>query len=465
MTRPNQEQKPLKGMRTFFTILGGQMASMVGSGLISFALAVWIYDQTGQATPFAMTALFGILPRILLSPIAGVVSDRWNRKMIMLVSDSLAGLVTLATAVLLLTGNMQIWIIYLISFLDAVFGSFQQPAYSASIVMLVPKEQLTRASSLVQMGEAIQTILTPLLAGALFASIGMRGIITIDIATYLFALLTLIFVHIPQPKRNQETAEEEHSVWKDVAFGWRYLVEGPGLMGLLWYFAFVNFFLNISAVMIGPLVLSIGSATSLGVIQTFMGFGMLAGSLVMSVWGGVKKKRVKFIMLFIVLSSLGYFVAGSTASIPIIGVGLFILMFFVPFGGSISSAMFAMKVAPDVQGRVSATRSMVAQSMMPIAFLLSGFLADKVFNPLLVEGGRLTETFVGRWVGVGPTRGIGLMLISSGLVLFLVSGVAYANKHIRNVETEIPDIVIEKPEGTGPVTPLGEQELPAPAGE
>lgn len=452
-------------MRTFLVVLIGQITSLIGSGLISFALAVWIYDQTGQATPFAMTALFSVLPRILLSPIAGAVSDRWNRKMIMLVSDSLAGLVTLATAVLLLTGHMEVWMIYLISCLDAVFGSFQQPAYSASIVMMVPKEQLTRANSLIQMGDAIQTILTPILAAALFTSIGMSGIIMIDIGTFLFAVITLLLVKIPQPEKTQVETKEKHSVWKDVAFGWRYLADRPGLMGLLWYFALVNFFLNISAVMIGPLVLAIGSATSLGVVQTFLGVGMLAGSLVMSVWGGVKKNRVLFIMGAILLSTLGFFIAGSRPSIAVIGAGMFVMMFFMPFGSSASSAMFAMKVAPEIQGRVMATRSMISQSMMPIAFLLSGFLADHVFNPSLVEGGKLANTFVGRWIGVGPSRGIGLMLITSGVILFIISGFAYANPRIRNLDTEIPDAVPDKP-GPSPVEGLPQEvDVPVPASE
>ena len=463
MKKTNKKIKTLKSMRTFLIVLIGQVTSLIGSGLIGFALAVWVFKRTGQATPFAMTALFSVLPRILLSPFAGALSDRKNRKMIMLVSDSLAGLVTLATAVLLLTGNMQVWMIYLISCLEAVFGTFQQPAYSASIVMMVPKDQLTRANSLIQMGEAIQGILTPILAGALLTTIGMLGIIIIDIATFLFALVTLILVKIPQPKRTQEQAAEKHSVWKDVVFGWRYLAERPGLMGLLWYFALVNFFLNISAVMIGPLVLAIGSATSLGVVQTFMGVGMLAGSLIMSVWGGVKNNRVLFIILFLLLGTLGFFVAGSNPSVIVIGAGLFVLMFFIPFGGSLSAAMFALKVAPDIQGRVSATRSMISQSMMPIAFLLSGFLADHVFNPLLVEGGKLASTFVGRWIGVGPTRGIGLMLISSGLILFIVSGFAYANPRIRNLETEIPDAIPDQSQlSTGEGLPQ-EVDIPVPA--
>lgn len=435
-----------KGMRTFLTIWVGQFMSMIGSGLISFALAVWIFDQTGQATPFALTALFGTLPRILLSPIAGAVADRRNRKMIMLVSDSLAGVLTLVTAVLLLTNQMQIWMIYLISFFESVFAAFQDPAYSASVVMLVPKKQLTRANSLIQMGQAIQNIITPILAGALFTTIGMAGIIAIDAVTYLFALVTLIAVRIPQPEPKEPEEGQPRSMFRDVAFGWRYLVDRPGLMGLLWYFAAVNFFLNISSVMVGPLILSFGSATSLGLVQTVQGAGLLAGSLLMSVWGGPKKHLVGFVILFIILASLGFIVSGSSPTVVAISAGFFIMLFFIPFASSTSSALFALKVAPDIQGRVFATRSMISQSMMPVAFLLSGLLADNIFLPLLVEGGALADTFVGRWIGVGPGRGIGLMLISSGVIVLVISGIAFANRHIRHIETEIPDIVIETDE-------------------
>ena len=436
--------KSMKGLRTFIIIWLGQLASMIGSGLIRFALSVWIFDQTGQATPFAMTALFGTLPRILLSPIAGAFSDRWNRKVIMLVSDSLSGLLTLATAFLLLTGNMEIWMVYAISFFGSIFASFQEPAYSASIVMLVPKHQLTRANSMIQMGQALETILTPILAGALFATIGMKGIIWIDVVTYLIAMTTLIVVAIPQPIK-EEKEKGKLSMGKDIVFGWRYLTERHGLLGLLIYFAGVNFFLNLCAVMIGPLVLSFGTVPDLGVAQSVMGLGMLGGSLLLSLWGGPKRKKVNAVIGFIVLASLGFIVAGFQPMMGYVSVGVFILMFFIPFASGPSSAIFAAKVAPEVQGRVYATRSMLSQSMMPLAFVLSGLLADHVFNPLLVEGGALADTFVGTVFEVGPGRGIGLMMVCSGMLLLIISGIAYANPRIRNIETEIPDALPEEP--------------------
>jgi len=439
--------KPTKGMKTFFVIWIGQLSSMIGSGLIGFALAVWIFEQTGQATPFALTGLFAILPRVVLSPLAGAVSDRWNRKKIMLISDSLSGVVTLATAVLLLTGSMQVWTVYLISFMGAVFAAFQQPAYSASIVMLVPKDQLSRANSLVQMGGAIGDILTPILAGLLFTTFGMPVIILIDVVTYFIAIFTLIIVHIPQPERRVEDLESKFSLFGDVALGWRYLVDRPGLLGLLFYFAVVNFAANMSSALIGPLVLTFGTAASLGTAQAMMGAGMLVGSVLMSIWGGPKQRMVHAVIGFIALGSLGFWIAGLQPSLLYVGGGLFVLLFFIPFSTGPSSAIFARKVAPEVQGRVFATRSMISLSMMPLAYLLGGVLADNVFNPWLVEGGALADTFIGRWIGVGEGRGIGLMMICSGMLLMVASAVAFLNPRIRNIETEIPDAVPDEVEG------------------
>ena len=433
--------QPNKGMKTFIILWAGQLSSMIGSGLIGFALAVWIFDQTGQATPFALAALFSSLPRILLSPVAGAITDRWNRKKIMLASDSLSGVITLVTAFLLLTGQMEIWMVYLISFSGSIFAAFQQPAYTASIVMLVPKSELTRANSMVQMGQAIETLLTPILAGALFVTVGMLGIIIIDFVTYFIAIMTLILVHIPQPEKQSDQQATKVTIFEDISLGWKYLAERRGLLGLLLYFAAVNFFLSLSGVMVGPLVLSFSDASSMGIAQTMMGAGMLVGSLLMSIWGGPKKNKIASVIGFIFLASFGFVVVGLQPSLIYVSVGVFILTFFIPFASGPSSAIFASKVAPEVQGRVFATRSMLAQSMMPLAFILSGVFADQIFTPALEIGGPLANTIVGNVVGVGPGRGIGLMIICSGILLLMVSVIAYANPRIRNIETEIPDAI------------------------
>jgi MFS family permease len=426
-----------RDMKTFFVIWSGQLVSILGSGLTSFALGVWIYDQSKQATPFAITVLLGSLPRIILLPIAGSFADRFNRRLIMILADSLNALLTLAIFILLGANNLQLWHIYLIALLGSVFSAFQEPASTASTSMIVPREQLGRANGMVQMGQAVATILTPALAGALFISIGFTGILLIDFVTFFFAVGALLLVKIPQPERAPE--HKDSTIWQDMVFGWAYIRERSGLMGLLLYFAMVNFLLNWSSVLLIPMVLSKFSANILGTIQTVMGLGMLLGSLVMSAWGGPKRRRITAVIGFIALGMLGFPIAGAVANPYFIGAGAFVLMFFVPLASGNSQVIFQSKVARDVQGRVFSVRSAISQSMMPIAFLTAGPLADHFFEPLMREGGALANSFIGQLLGTGTGRGIALMFIISGLIGLIITGLVYANPRIRHLEDELPD--------------------------
>jgi DHA3 family macrolide efflux protein-like MFS transporter len=431
-----------RNMNTFLLIWTGELISIIGSGLTSFALGVWIYTQTGQATPFALTVLFGNLPRILLSPLAGSLADRWNRRWLMILADTGDALVTLAAFILLSLGNLQIWQIYLISLFNAAFASFQEPAYTASITMLVPKKDLARASGMVQMGQAAEMLVSPLLAGLLFLAIGLNGIIMVDFATFFFAIGALMLVKIPQPKISASEAGQRTQVVQDAVFGWNYLRARAGLFGLLCYFALVNFLLNFAAVLTVPLVLSFGTASMLGVVETVFGSGMLLGGLVMSAWGG-PRHRIQGVIGFIALSAAGLFIAGLQPSPYWVGGGLFILMFCIPLASGPSQAIFQTKVSPEVQGRVFAIRSMISRSMMPLAFLIAGPLADIIFEPWMRAGGALANSIFGTLIGTGTGRGIGLLFTFSGMLLIAASILAYANPRIRLVEGELPDAIAE----------------------
>ena len=428
------------GMRTFLLIWLGQLFSILGSGLSSFALGVWIYQQTGQATPFALTVLFGSVPRLLIMPVAGSLADRWNRRLIMILADTGAALGTVALVFLLFFGDLQVWHIYIIVVVSSVFSSFQEPAYLASITMLVPKKDFARANGMSQMGQAIGSIVTPLLAGILFVAIGLRGVILIDLATFFLAVSPLLVIRIPQPEL-KESSSEKKSISSDFAKGWRFVSSRRGLLGLLLYYAMVNFLLNLVAVLNTPMILAAHSAAVLGGIQTAMGSGMLAGGLLMSTWGGPKTLRIPKVIGFITLSVLGLVVAGLRTNPFFPGAGFFILLFFVPIASGTSMAIWQAKVPPEMQGRVFSVRSLISQSMMPLAFLISGPLADYVFEPLMSEGGMLANTLIGTLLGTGPGRGIGLMFVIAGLLGVIVSGLAYLNPRIRNVEQELPDVI------------------------
>ena len=438
----------LRGMKTFLVIWIGQLVSIIGSGLTGFALSVWMYEQTGQATPIALNALFFNLPRVILSPIAGSVADRYNRRMILILADCGSALSTLAVAIILLSGNLQVWHIYLTTAMSSAFSSFQEPAYRASITMLVPKKDLARAGGIQQIGFAIQSILTPLIASVLYLTIGLEGVILIDFATFFIAIGALMVVRIPQPKPTTDTGEkgEKKSMWQDTLFGWRYLRKRPGLFGLLWYYAAVNFFLSLSGVLMIPLVLSYGAATDIGIIQMAGGAAMLIGGLVMGIWGGPKSRLIWGVVAAIALSGFGYFLAGLQPLTWLIGLAQFVILFFIPISAAMSQAVWQKKVAPDIQGRVFAIRAMIAYLIIPLANLVAGPLADKVFEPLLQEGGALSESIVAGVVGVGAGRGIALIFILSAISLWVSSGYAFANPRIRDLEEEIPDAIPDEPE-------------------
>jgi MFS transporter, DHA3 family, macrolide efflux protein len=442
-----------RGMRIFLIIWFGELISIIGSGMTSFGLGVWIYQKTGQATPFALTALFGTLPRVLLLPLGGMLADRWNRRLLMILADVGSALTTLAALLLLAAGKLEIWNIYVLSILSSICAAFQDPAYRSSVTMLVEKKDLGRASGLMSASEALTMLVSPLLAGLLFAPIGLTGIMIIDFVTFFFAFGALLFVRIPQPALSAEEAGKKASLRADMGFAWRYLVARPGLFWLMWYFALVNFSLNLATVLTGPLVLSFGSATTLGIVEVVFGIAMLGGSVLMGAWGG-PKRRITGIFVFISICALGLVIVGLHASALVISIGFFIMLFCVPLGSGASQALSQAKIEPSVQGRVFSMRSMVSQSMMPVAFAISGPLADKVFGPLMMPGGALASTFLGQIFGVGVGRGIGLMFTTAGLFLLVAGAVAWSFPRIRNVEDELPDVVVKE---SGPLPVAGGQ--------
>jgi DHA3 family macrolide efflux protein-like MFS transporter len=448
-TPQNDQAQPLNdvvpaaptGMRTFFIIWIGQVISIVGSSLTNFGLGVWIFEQTGDAMPFALTVLFGSLPRVFLLPIAGSLADRWNRRWLMILADTGNALATLVIVLLLSFDALEVWHIYLLSALGSALGTFQVPAYQASITMLVPKKHLARANGMMQSADALGGILAPPLAGFLFVAVGLNGIVLIDFVTYFFAVFALLLVRIPQPKVEPSSEAHKGTVSSDVRFAWRYLRQRPGLLGLLFYYASVNFFLSIVFVLSGPLVLSQHDARVFGLVQMALGIGGFAGGLLASTWGGPQKGLVRAAIGGIPLYMLGIMCAGLRPHPAFPALGLAFNVFFVTIVQSISNAIWQLKVAPQVQGRVFSLRYMLATLITPLAYLVAGPLADRVFEPLMQEGGALARTVLGDLMGTGPGRGIGLIYVSSGVLVILISLLAYLNPRIRRLEQEVPDAV------------------------
>ncbi len=426
------------GTRTFLIIWFGQLISLIGSGLTSFALGVYIYNRTGAATQLALALVAASLPNLLLLPFAGALVDRWDRRRVLILSDTGAALVTLTFWVLLATGRLEVWHVYVGNALTSALGAFQRPAYMAVPSLLVPKEQFGRVGGLMQLADAASTIIAPLAAGFLIAVIDIQGVFLIDFATFLFAVFTLLAVRIPRPTA-QPGAAGRGSLLREAAFGWGYLRARRGLLGMLILFAIVNFALGFYSALFTPLVLSRFNAQALGSLLSISGLAMLAGSLVMSAWGGTRRK-IYTILGAISLSGLGMGAVGLRPDILLMGAGNLVLFGLAPMANAASQAIWLAKVAPDVQGRVFAARMMIGSAITPLAYLLAGPLADRVAEPLMAEGGALAGS-AGRILGVGPGRGIGLIIVLTGLVVAIAPLIAAFIRPIRRVEVELPDAV------------------------
>ena len=426
-------------MKIFTLVWLGQFVSIIGSTLTSFALGVWVYQGTESVTQFALISLFTTLPAIVISPLSGALVDCWNRRWVMILSDFGESFNTLVIVLLLFTARLEVWHIYLATAISSIYSAFQLPAYNAITTTLVPKKHLGRANGMSQVGISIARLFSPLLAGFLVGTIQIQGVILLDFATFLFALLTLLFVRIPKPETTSENDVEKGWLLHEAIYGWNYVMERPGLLGLLIFFATSNFLMGVVWVLATPLVLSFASVATLGTVLSIGGSGMLVGSLMMS-FLGEPQRNVNSMIGFTLLGGLCILTAGLRPSIPLFTIAIFFFFLGRPIIISSNQVVLQRKVLPEVQGRVFALSGMIAGAAMPLAYLIAGPLADQVFEPLLATNGLLAGS-IGQIIGVGPGRGIGLLFIIVGMLTATTAVAAYQYPRLRLVEKELPDVI------------------------
>jgi MFS family permease len=357
----------------------------------------------------------------------------------MIMSDSGLGLSILAIALLLTIGHLEVWHIYIAGAVGSIFSAFQGTAYSATIPLLVPKQHLARANGMVELGEAGARLISPVLGGALLVTIHLQGVIVIDFATFLFSLITLLFVRFPSTKTTPALEAKKDSLLSEATIGWKYITSRPGLLGLEIYQAASNFVGEIFGLLIMPLVLSFTSPASLGIILSIVGAGALVGTLVMSTCGG-PQRLIYSVLGFELLGGLSILVAGLRPSAPLFTVATFLAFLGVPIIYGCGQAIWQKKVPHELQGRVFATKQMIAMSSQPVAYLIAGPLADRVFEPLMAVNGPLASS-IGQIIGVGPGRGIGLLFTVLGTFNILLTIVAYHYPRLRLIEDDLPDLI------------------------
>jgi len=434
-----QDQGGRPALRGFVFAWVGQAVSLLGSAMTWFALTIWAYEVTGQATALALIGFFSFGPTVLLSPVAGALVDRWNRKLVMVVSDLSAGLATLAVLLLHLSGSLEVWHLYVVGVLAGAFQAFQYPAYSAAITTMLPKEQYGRASGMLELAGSASAVFAPLLAGILLGIVGIAGVMAIDLATFVLAIGTLLWIKVPQPLRTQAGQQGQSNIWKESLYGFRYIYERPSLLALQLLYAVGNLIDYGGYILFAPMILARtgNNELALGSIQSIGAAGGLVGGGLLSIWGGPRRK-IYAVLIGWALASASMVLMGLGQVVPIWAFAIFFYLFFEPIVNGSDQAIWQAKVAPDVQGRVFATQLLISHVTLPVAMLLAGPLADHVFEPAMMPGGGLEETF-GWLVGVGPGAGMALMIASAGVFGILVPLVGGALHRVRDVEQILPD--------------------------
>nr|MBC8450295.1 MFS transporter [Chloroflexota bacterium] len=411
-----------------------------GTAMSNFALTLWAYEVTGKATPLALVGFFFVTPMVVLGPFVGVLVDRSNRKLMMMLSDLAAALTTVIVLILYATGNLQIWHLYVTATISGIFQGFQWPAYSAAIALMLPKEQYGRANGMLELAGNASRVFAPLLAGALMGPVGLVGLLIIDLVSAAVAIGTLLFVHIPQPASTEAGREGAGNFLKEAAYGFRYIFARPSLLGLQTVFLVGNFFSGLAFAVFAPMILGRTGNDELifGSVQSAGAIGGVVGGVAMSAWGGPKRRVHGVLLGWFCLGLLGQTVLGLGRALPVWAAGIFLMAFFGPFINGSNQALWQAKVAPDVQGRVFTTRRLIAWLVSPISQLLAGPLADRVLEPAMAEGGTLAPVF--SWlVGTGTGAGMGLLFVFTGLLAALTGLSGYLFPVVRNAEDILPD--------------------------
>ena len=411
-----------QGWKTpFFTIWTGQAFSLLGSSLVGFALIWWLTDTTGSATVLATAAMFEFLPRVFVGPLAGTLVDRWNRRQVMLIADTITALATAVLIYLIWADTLQIWQIYLLMLVRSTAGSFHMPAMLASTSLMVPEDQLTRVQGLNQLLQGIMNVAAPLLGALLIGFIPLHSVLAVDLVTAALAILPLLFINIPQPNVNASLDQGNTSVWSDMRIGFRYIWDWVGLRNIIFLAVLINL-ITIPAITLMPLLVKnefSGGAMEIASMQSSWAVGFLVGGVLLSVWGGFRRK-ILTANLAMFGTALGLLLVGVAHNVTfqLAMAGIFIAGLMNVLMNGPAFALLQTVVEEDMQGRVLSLVISLASAMAPLGLMVAGPLAEKT--------------------------GVSTMFIFASIVFVICGVFTLINPAVQNIENSHTEIALEQ---------------------
>ena len=414
-------------MPTFYTLILTQIFSLIGSRMTGVAIGIKIFADTGDVAPLLIAEFFAEIPQTLGSSLTGILADRFDRRLVMVVGDAGQALGTALLFISFLSGQFQLWHLYGVMLIQGIFYTIQTPASQAAITMLVPETQRDRANGIREIGFPLAGVIAPMLAGFLYTVIDVTGVMLIDLVTFFVAIIVIFSLHIPRPAQSAEDQETAGVLWRETLAGWRFLWQRQALFALATYIAFVWFLINGPLGLATPYIITItGSEATLGVLLGAMNFGAFAGASALALAGKVRH-RVPIILGAFLLHGTMVVLWGIARHPLLIGLTMIVMMAPLPVIGALFATILQNKTPPDMQGRVFGANNQMGVLLTPLSFLITAALVDNVLEPAAAH----------------PGDGMSLVLIAVGLTIVITALAVATRPAIRALETDLPDYQID----------------------
>ncbi len=402
----------LKELKTFIILWLTQSFSALGSAMTNFALVIWLYGESGSALTTALLTVCSYAPYVIMSIFGGAISDKWNKKTIMLICDSFAALCTVAVLILLKTDSLEIWHLYILNALNGLMNTIQQPASDVAATLITPEKHYQRTSGMRSFSNSLVTILTPAFATTVVALMGIEAVIAFDLITFFLAFLSLLlFIKIPDIEKKSEQSE---SLLQAAKSGISYLKENKGILWIILFLAAINFVASVYDAALPAMILSKKNENALGVVNTFVGIATLVGSIIATLLPAPKSRvRVVCNALLFSMSTENFLLALGNSTV-IWCIGAVLGWIFIPLMNANLDVIMRTRIPPEMQGRVYSVRNTFQFFTIPVGYYLGGLLVDEVFEPFMADvssDGIFAELF-----GTGKGSGAALLFFITGIV-------------------------------------------------
>lgn len=417
-------------MKKFITIWCGELISCIGSGMTAFAISIYMYQLTSSVALVSLASLLAYLPTILLNPLGGILADRYDRRLMMILGDSLSAIGLLIILLSIQTGHEGAAPVLIGITISSVFGALLEPAYKATVTDLLSEEEYAKASGLVQMAGNAKYLISPAIAGMILAVSDLRLILILDIATFFVTVIAVASVR--KSIKEVKPLKKEFHILKEFSEGWNSITREKGVMSLVVLMAFMCFFIAFIQTLITPMALAFADSKTIGMIESISAIGMVIGCIVIGV-SKIDHGYSGILKIGLVVAGIFMALVGTTTNLWLMLVYCVLFFMALPFVNTCADVLIRMRIPNEVQGRAWGMISVLTQIGYVVAYAICGVLADYVFNPMLMDDGILADS-VGKIIGTGEGRGIGFMLVLTGIMMVIFAFLFGGRKSIRELE-------------------------------